>query len=168
MDLFIIIAAVLAVGGVVTAAVYSLAGSASTNASVQVVQASITGSPTATTLGAFSLTIKNTGSSTISCTTSSCQIQFSGTNTGATPTPTMTGLVASQGGTWTATATAAIPEILSPGSSFTLSPGQQVSLSFTSLLMGSAATGAPTSSSTVTINVVGWGNAQASIKLTAQ
>jgi ABC-type proline/glycine betaine transport system substrate-binding protein len=43
-----------------------------------------------------------------------------------------------------------------------------VGIVLTSLNMGTGATGAPTSGSTVTVNAVGWGNAQASIKLTAQ
>lgn len=68
MDLFIIIAAVLAVGGVVTASIYGLAGSASSNASIQVVQASAQGGSASgsTGIGLVSITIKNTGSSPLS------------------------------------------------------------------------------------------------------
>lgn len=85
LDLFIIIAAVLAVGGIVTATIFGLIGSATTNSSVQVVAVSLTGGTSATASpAAFAITIKNTGTSTITCTPSTCTVTFAGTNTGST------------------------------------------------------------------------------------
>ncbi len=88
LDLFIIIAAVLAVGGIVTATIFGLIGSATTNSSVQVVAVSLTGGTSTTASpAAFAVTIKNTGTSTITCSPSTCTLTFAGTNTGSTTAP---------------------------------------------------------------------------------
>ncbi|MDG6909874.1 MAG: hypothetical protein JRN08_05855 [Nitrososphaerota archaeon] len=83
MDLFIIIAAVLGVGGVVSASVYSLVNSATANSSVAVVGASLkAGASASAAPAAVTVSIKNNGGSTISCTASTCQVAFAGTNSG--------------------------------------------------------------------------------------
>ena len=86
MDLFIIIAAVLGVGGVVTASIYNLVNSATTNSSVSVVGASFkAGSNAASSPVAISISIKNNGGSPINCSsTTSCEVVLAGTSTGST------------------------------------------------------------------------------------
>ena len=87
MDLFIIIAAVLGVGGIVSASIYNLVSSATTSTSIIVVGAATrAGAATSSPPTAVSISIKNNGGSPISCTPSACQVVFAGTNTGtATP-----------------------------------------------------------------------------------
>lgn len=164
MDLFIIVAAVLAAGGVVAASISGLIGSATANSTIEVTQASLTGNVSAGTLGAFSISIKNVGTTTISCTTTTCQIQFAGTATGLGAA--ITGLVATAGGTWTVPTSGVA--ILSPGSSFTLSPGSQISLSFSSINLGTGGSGSPASGSSITVTLPNWGTAGTSVKITAQ
>ena len=124
MDLFIIIAAVLGVGGVVTAAVYGLAGSAATNASIQVVQVSAQGSSSAGVINAFSLTVKNTGSSTVSAGT--ITVTLGGSKQPATavgtPVPTCSSGTPALGGV------SGSPVQVTCGN-VTLAPGSQVALS---------------------------------------
>ena len=77
MDLFIIIAAVLGVGGVVTASVYNLVNSATADSSIAVVGASLKAGPVAPT--AVSISLKNNGGNPIVCTGMSCQVVVAGT-----------------------------------------------------------------------------------------
>ncbi len=67
LDLFIIIGAVLAVGGVVASAATGLVGSAAATPSLQLVSYSLTGTPSGTLNGGstLSVTLKNVGTSTI-------------------------------------------------------------------------------------------------------
>jgi len=99
MDLFIIIAAVLAVGGVVTAAVFGLANSAASNSSLAIVSATVHPG----TVGA-TITVKNNGGSTLPS---------------ATPTVSIT---STTGGTVTGTPTA-LPTTLAPGAQEILTLG---------------------------------------------
>ena len=88
MDLFIIIAAVLGVGGIVSASVYNLVNSATSNSSITVVGASMkAGATSSASPVAISISVKNNGGSPISCTPSTCQVVFAGTNTGTTNPP---------------------------------------------------------------------------------
>jgi archaellum component FlaF (FlaF/FlaG flagellin family) len=123
IDLFIIIAAVLAVGGVVTAAIYGLAGSASTNSSIQVVQAAAQGGG-ATAINSFSITVKNTGSTTISLGTVTVTLRGSvqPASPVTSPTPTCSTGTGSLGGS----AASPVQVICS---SVTLAPGAQVAIS---------------------------------------
>jgi hypothetical protein len=84
MDLFIIIAAVLGVGGVVTATIYNLVNSATSDSSITIVGASLKAGPASTDPPvAISVSIKNDGGSPISCSaTSVCEVVFAGTSTG--------------------------------------------------------------------------------------
>ena len=78
MDLFIIIAAVLGVGGVVTASIYNLVNSATTNTSITVVGVALRAGPAGPT--ALSVTVKNNGGSPITCGASACQVVIAGTS----------------------------------------------------------------------------------------
>lgn len=124
MDLFIIIAAVLGVGGVVTAAVYGLAGSAASNSSIQVVQASAQGSATAGVINSFSITVKNTGSTTIS--TGTVTVTLGGSKQPASPISAPNPTCSSGVGTM---AGAAASPVLLNCTGVTLVPGAQVAIS---------------------------------------
>ena len=89
MDLFIIIAAVLGVGGVVSASIYNLVSSATSNSSITIVGASLkAGASSSNSPVAITISIKNNGGSPITCQTStSCEVVFAGTNVGS-PAPT--------------------------------------------------------------------------------
>lgn len=136
LDLFIIIAAVLGVGGIVTASIYNLVSSATANSSVMVVGSSLrAGAGPGDSPLAVSVSIKNDGGSAISCTPSTCQVVFAGTDTGSTTPPACSApcSIASGG--------AAVWSIGGPGGSpsanasltfqtdtFTLGPGAETSL----------------------------------------
>ncbi len=130
LDLFIIIAAVLGIGGIVTGAAYSLANSAATSTSIQIVQAATAGG-TATSINAFSITIKNTGTSTINCSTNApCEVVLVDAKQGSTPvtSPSPSGSTsAGASASWTISGDASGP-VTFVTTSMTLSPGQQVSL----------------------------------------
>lgn len=145
MDLFIIIAAVMAVGGVVTASVYGLAGSASSNASVQVVQASAAGGApsSSSSINSFSITVKNTGSTTI---TGTLTIALGGSKQPAalvtTPVPTTSvSGAATAGGAWTLGGTSGNPVLLVSSSTLSLPPGTQVAVSEGTLALVTAGNG---------------------------
>jgi archaellum component FlaG (FlaF/FlaG flagellin family) len=169
MDLFIIIAAVLAVGGVVTAAVYSLAGSASTNSSIQVVSVSLTGGASATSSPvSLAITIKNTGSSSITCSTATCSVVLTGTSFGATvPTCVAPCSVTSSPTGWVTSIVASSPVTFTGGSQV-IAPGAQTTLVFNGPFTGTLTTltGMPVhgSSTAQTINIViGTASAQTSV-----
>lgn len=173
MDLFIIVAAVLGVGGVVSASVYNLVNSATSNASIAVIGASMVATSSTTAPSAISITIKNNGGSTISClTATSCVILLAGTNTGAgtapsCPVTTCTIISAPLG--WALAGGINQPLSFSfGGASLALAPGAQTSftLSDTGLTLGTSPT-MPTHGSTVTLNVV-FGTASSQVTVTAQ
>ncbi len=162
MDLFIIIAAVLGIGGVVTAAVYGLAGSAVSNSSIQVVQASAQGGAVSasTSINAFSITIKNTGSSPI---TGTLTITLGGTkeaNGSTVPTPTCSngtgGTVSVQSGS--------VVQITCSG--VTLTPGEQVAIFEGTVGAGTPLTTGWNVGSTYAVTVL-FGSAQTAINLVA-
>ena len=170
MDLFIIIAAVLGVGGVVTASIYNLVNSATSNSSVAVVGASlVAGADSTKAPSAMSITIKNDGGSTIDCGTGSCEVVVVGTNITGTPTQCQACIVSSPTG-WNVSTHAGSPLtfVFSPANK-TLAPGAQASL----LVSGPAFTGAytltgmPTRGSTVTLNVI-FGSASTQVTVVAQ
>ena len=73
MDLFIIVAAVLGVGGVVSASMYNLVSSATTNSSIAVVGSSVVGAPSPQSPpGAISITINNDVGTVSNCTPRTC------------------------------------------------------------------------------------------------
>lgn len=172
MDLFIIIAAVLGVGGIVTASVYGLVNSASSSTSILITQVSASGAPSAsTTIPVFSITIKNTGSSTITCAGSTCSVALQGSATTAT-CPTASNMQVSggvSGGTapaWllpVATCTTTTPLTFST-TALVLPPGASVSLTAISTYTFTAGY---VTGNQYTISVV-LGASTASIKLTAQ
>ena len=171
MDLFIIIAAVLAAGGVVTGAVYSLAGSAATNSSIQVVSVSLTGGSTSTSSPvALAITIKNIGSGTISCNSMDCQVILAGTSFGGTaPTCVSPCSVTSSPGSnpWSASVAANSPVTFQVSGSLTIPAGSQTTIVFNGPFTGTLTTlsGMPVhgSGTAQTINVVlGTATAQAS------
>jgi hypothetical protein len=123
IDLFIIIAAVLAVGGVVTATIYGLAGSASSNSAIQVVQASAQGGG-ATSINSFSITVKNMGSTTISSGTMT--VTLGGSKQPSTPVATPAPTCSSGTGSLGGSAGNPVQVICS---SVTLAPGAQVAIS---------------------------------------
>ncbi len=176
MDLFIIIAAVLGVGGVVSASVYNLVNSATSNESVAVVGASLKAGPaTGSSPLAISISIKNNGGSPISCTPSTCQVIFAGTNTGSTTPPDCSApcsIISGGSATWSVggpsgSATPSAP-LTFQTSTFLLQPGSQTSFILSGGLstVGSGAT-FWTSGSTVTVDVV-FGSTTAQVAVTSQ
>jgi len=175
MDLFIIVAAVLGVGGIVSASVYNLVNSATTNASVSVVGASArAGSSSAYSPTAISVSIKNNGGSPISCGPSTCQVIFTGTNTGATTAPSCQSpcsITSGGAATWSVGGPNGTRAANSPltfqTNTFTLAPGAQTSF----LLNGPLTTGSSpsfwASGTPVTVNVL-FGSAAVQVDVTSQ
>ena len=149
MDLFIIIAAVLAVGGIVTAAVYTLANSASSSSTLQVTESVLVGgsSPSLT------LVVKNTGTATIPSGTATIALNLAGA-TGCTDS--MTGST-----TWSGACTGAAP--LTWTGTASLAPVAQMSFAVT--FGGTVPTITSGAAYSVTANL---GSVSASIKLTAE
>lgn len=172
MDLFIIIAAVLGVGGVVSASIYNLVSSATSNSSIAVVGASIVGAPASDSPPtAISITVKNNGGSTIDCSASTCLVTLAGTSEGSSPaTVTCTGtcLTSSPSGWALTTSTANAPLQFDFGSG-TLAPGAETSFAVNGMTIGGTLTGVtmPTHGSSVTLNVV-FGPASAEVTVPAQ
>jgi len=167
MDLFIIIAAVLGVGGVVSASVYNLVNSASSNASIAVVGASLkAGASSSASPTAISISVKNNGGTPISCSGTTCQVVFAGTNAGsAAPTCTSPCSITSGGPeTWTLGG-ASGPLSFQAGSA-TLAPGQEASFVLNGALTTTAAS-FWTAGSSVTINVL-FGPASAQVTVISQ
>lgn len=170
MDLFIIIAAVLGVGGVVTASIYNLVNSATSNSSVTVVSAAlVAGSNSTSAPTAISLTIKNNGGSPINCGTASCEVVISGTNIGSTPGSPCPACIVSSPTGWgpSAAADAPLAFVFSPAAA-TLAPGAQTSFLVNGpVFTGSTLTGMPTSGSTVTLSVI-FGSASTQVTVVAE
>jgi len=176
MDLFIIIAAVLGVGGVVSASIYNLVSSATTSTSIIVAGASMrAGAAAGNSPTAVSISIKNDGGSPISCTPSTCQVIFAGTNTGtATPPACAAPCSITSGGPaiWTVGGPAGEPEANDPltfeTNTFTLQPGGQTSFVLNAPLssVGTSPTfwavGSP-----ITVNVL-FGSTSAQVVVTSQ
>jgi len=176
MDLFIIIAAVLGVGGVVTASVYNLVNSATSSASIVLVGASLkAGASASNSPMAVSVTVKNDGGSPISCTPSTCLVVFVGTNTGTTTVPSCAApcsITSGGPGIWTIGGPSGTPAANNPlmfqSNSFTLQPGAQTSFILNAPLstFGSAPTFWTTGAS-VTINAL-FGSTSAQVDATSQ
>ena len=176
MDLFIIIAAVLGVGGVVTASIYGLVNSATASESIIVVGASVKAGATGSSPPvAISLSIKNDGGSPISCTSATCQAVFAGTNTGTTDPPACAApcrMISGGGGTWAVGGPGGVPAAGNPltfeTDTFTLDPGSQTTFVLGSPL--STVGSGPTfwsEGSQVTINVL-FGPASAQVVVASQ
>lgn len=172
MDLFIIIAAVLGVGGVVSASIYNLVSSATSNSSIAVVGASIVGAPNSTSPpGAISITIKNNGGSTITCSPGTCLVSLAGTDEGSTPATVAcagTCLTSSPSG-WALTSPTANAPLQFNFGSTTLGPGAETSFAVNGMTIGGTLAGVtmPTHGSTVTLNVV-FGPASSQVTVPAQ
>ena len=176
MDLFIIIAAVLGVGSIVTASVYNLVSSATANSSVAVVEASLkAGATAASSPVAISISIKNNGGSAISCTQSTCQVIFAGTNTGSTTVPACSApcsIVSGGPAVWSVGGPAGIPTASNPltfeTNSFVLQPGGQTSFILGSTLstVGTSPTFWTTGAS-VTLDIV-FGSTTAQVVVASQ
>ncbi|MDG7010036.1 MAG: hypothetical protein JRN16_04025 [Nitrososphaerota archaeon] len=170
MDLFIIIAAVLGVGGIVTASIYNLINSATTNSSVTVVGASlVAGSTSSAAPSAMSVTVKNDGGSAIDCANGGCQVVISGSDTGSTPGTACTACIVSSPTGWTASATTDAPLtfVFAPTTE-TLAPGAQASFLVSGpVFTGTTLTGMPTPGSMVTLNVI-FGSASTQVTVVAQ
>lgn len=176
MDLFIIIAAVLGVGGIVTASVYSLVNSATSNSSIVVVGASLrAGAGPGSSPVAISLSIKNDGGSAISCTPSTCQVVFAGTDTGGTDPPACSApcsITSGGSAVWSLGGPGGTPSASLPltfeTDTFTLGPGSETSL----VLNGELSTvgSSPTfwaAGAAVTVDVL-FGSASSQISVTSQ
>ncbi len=149
MDLFIIIAAVLAVGGVVTAAVYGLANSAATSSTLQITQSVLVGG----TSPSLTLVVKNTGTATIPSGIVTIALNVAGA---LGCTDSMTGST-----TWSGACTGSAP--LAWTGTASLAPGTQMSFAVT--FSGTVPTISSGSQYSV---VVSLGSTSASLKLTAQ
>ena len=164
MDLFIIVAAVLGVGGVVSASIYNLVNSAAANTSVTVVGASLragTASPQAITFS-----VKNNGGSPISCSTQPCQAVVSGTNLTTAPSCTSTGSCIVSGGplSWAVSASTGPLTFLATGTG-PLAPGAETSFVVNGPLPASGTYWSAGES--VTINVL-FGSASAQVTVVSQ
>ena len=176
MDLFIIIAAVLGVGGVVTASIYNLVNSATSSSSVVVVGAAAkAGASASASPTAVSISIKNNGGSPISCTPSTCQVVFAGTNTGSATAPACASPCSiSSGGAavWGVGGPAGTPAASNPltfeTNAFTLQPGAQTSFVLNAPLssIGTSPT-FWTSGASVTVNIL-FGSTSSQIDVTSQ
>lgn len=164
MDLFIIIAAVLGVGGIVTASIYSLVNGAAANTSVAIVEASLKAGPTAPTAPtAVSVTVKNDGGSPIECTASACEVVIAGTSVSS---PTCTGSCLVSGGTLTwALSTSSGPLTFTATGGSALPPGGETSFVMNGPIGGTGtfwSAGEP-----VTLNVI-FGPASAQVTVISQ
>jgi len=101
MDLFIIIAAVLGAGGVVTAAIYGLINGNASTVNMQFSTASVVSSGSNNPL--ITISMKNTGSASYTCSASSCVITLSNLHWTTAPS-TCNANVATSWGPVTATA----------------------------------------------------------------
>jgi hypothetical protein len=176
MDLFIIIAAVLGVGGIVSASIYNLVNSATSSSDIVVTGASLkAGSSSSASPTALSISIKNDGGSPIACTPATCQVVFAATNTGTAMPPACAAPCSITSGgpaTWSVGGPAGIPAANNPltfqTSAFTLQPGGEASFVLNGALstLGTSpsfwATGA-----SVTLNVV-FGSASAQVGVVSQ
>jgi hypothetical protein len=176
MDLFIIIAAVLGVGGIVTASVYNLIGSATSNTSIVIVGAAARAGATAgNSPTAVSISIKNDGGSPISCTPSGCQVLFAGTDTGSTTAPACAAPCSITSGgpaIWSIGGPAGTPTAGNPlvfeTDDFTLQPGAQTSFTLNAPLSTVGASPSFwTAGASVTINVI-FGSTTAQVAVTSQ
>ena len=166
MDLFIIIAAVLGVGGVVTASVYNLVNSASSNSSISVVGASLrAGAAVTSPPTAISVSIKNNGGSPIDCSTS-CEVVFAGTSAGTGAPACNSPCTITSGGPETWTLGGGSGPLTFVAGSATLAPGQETSFVLNGALTASSAS-FWTTGSQVTINVL-FGSASAQVTVISQ
>ena len=171
MDLFIIIAAVLGVGGVVTASIYNLVSSATSNSSISIVDASLkAGTATSTSPVAIAVTVKNDGGSPISCGSStSCEVVFAGTSTGSAAATCNSPCTITSGGTlvWGVGSSAGALTFDLSSTPTQLASGSQTSFVLNGVL---STTGSPvfwTPGTPVTINVL-FGTASAQVTVVSQ
>ena len=159
MDLFIIIAVVLACGGIVAAAATGLIGSATSQSSLQVTQSTLVGGSTAV----LTLQLKNVGTTTISLSTGGT-VTIAGI-TALTAAATCGAPTVSQG-TWAAgtCALGATTISYSNTGTITLAPGAQLSFSATI----SGGTPQPILSGTTYPVTYVFGSVSNTVKLTAQ
>ena len=162
MDLFIIIAAVLGIGGVVTAAAYGLVSSGASSSSAQLAAASLSGGPSSGP-GTFTLaiTLKNIGTSPVTLSAGSpLNVTITGVKGAAASTCSQSGSVAWSSAHCTSTGSL-VDWSLTSG---TIAPGQQVSLIAT---MTTTGTNPVVSGNSYTLNVL-FGGSSTSVKVTAQ
>ena len=133
LDLFIIIGAVLAVGGVVTSSVFGLVNGNSQNTAFQVTAISASGGTGTNLVNSFNIVLKNIGSSSIKGPMTITLVNaMQGTGaTACSVTPTVVTTAGSTAGTgWTLTCAAnSSVTINGPSSGTSLSPGGQISIS---------------------------------------
>lgn len=174
LDLFIIIGAVLAVGGVVTSSVFGLVNGNSQNTAFQVTSISATGGTggaSGTLVNSFNIVLKNIGSSSIK---GPMAITLVGANGGASP-PSCTSVAptvvttsgSTAGANWSvACSTNASVTINGPSTgTATLAPGGQISVSVGSI--PSSATGTPWAPGVVQTVTITFGVASASATVTS-
>ena len=161
MDLFIIIAAVLGVGGVVTASIYNLVSSATADTSIAIVGASLRAGGAAP--ASVAVTVKNNGGSPIACTGSACQVVIAGTSV---VTPSCTGTCLVSGGTliWALNSTSGPLTFTATGAS-PLAPGAETSFVVNGPLGGTGKFWS--AGDQITLNVI-FGSASAQVTVTSQ
>ena len=170
LDLFIIIAAVLGVGGVVTASIYNLINSATANSSIVVVGASLkAGAAASDSPVAISVALKNNGGSPISCSTAtSCQVVFAGTSTGTGGVTCSSACPVTSGGnlSWSVLTAASGPLTFEAAPASSLPAGGETSFVLNGPLTATSgnfwAPGTP-----VTINIL-FGSASAQVTVVSQ
>ena len=161
LDLFIIIAAVLGVGGVVRASIYILIASATADTSIAIVGATLRAGSAAPT--AVSVTVKNNGGSPITCASSACQVVIAGTSV---VSASCVGACLVSGGTLTwALDTAAGPLTFTATGTSPLAPGEEASFVVNGPMGGSGTFWS--AGDAVTLNVI-FGSASAQVTVTSQ
>ena len=171
MDLFIIIAAVLGVGGVVSASIYNLVSSATSNSSITIVGASLrAGAAASASPVAVAISIKNNGGNPITCRgTTTCEVVFAGTDTG-TPLPTcLAPCTLTSGGnlTWYLGAAAGPLTFIANSTKFKLPAGSQTSFVLNGPLQVGTGFASWSAGSGVTISVL-FGSASAQFTVVSQ
>ena len=161
LDLFIIIAAVLGVGGIVSASIYSLVDGATADTSITVAGAALKAGSAGPV--AVSVTVKNNGGSPITCSASACQVVMAGTSVNS---PTCTGSCLVSGGalTWTMSRASGPLTFMATGGS-PLPPGAEASFVVNGPIGGTGtfwSAGEP-----VTLNVI-FGSASAQVTVISQ
>ncbi|MDE1858459.1 MAG: hypothetical protein KGI26_05295 [Thaumarchaeota archaeon] len=170
MDLFIIIAAVLGVGGVVSASVYNLVSAATTNSSISIVGVSLkAGATSADSPVAITISIKNNGGSPINCqTANSCEVVFAGTTSGTgTITCGSCSLVSGGALTWQVSGTTGPLTFDIQNFPVQLAAGAQTSFVLSGPLTFTGTPGFWSDGSPVTINVL-FGSASAQVTVVSQ
>jgi len=140
LDLFIIVGAVLAVGGIVTSSVFGLVNGNSQSTAMQITSISASGGTNANTLvNSFNIVVKNIGSSAISGNMTVTLVGTKQDTNACAQAPTAVTTTGSSTGIWSLGCASGSPLSLK-GPSTTLAPGGEISVSLGAVTGASAPT----------------------------